>query len=396
MGGITPSTKVGGQDQFEERLYKVISFLGHSLGFGIFAFTVALLAIEVILNPIFLFAQAESSGVDTGTPLTSFSWWIVIIITFSTTGIQYALLAPGARRGGIGRTFGWTIAGLDTLMDGGGFMAWLNGGDFWKFNGDTSDLWLGIFPSLDATWPYWVAYFVIGGVCLLHEPFLEMMLGRLTFQPAPDASIFAVNISAWTERAGKVLSNVKLIAIGLAPYVMLTLDMLLFPQSVKGQPGMIQVVFFIVTVVITLMAIMAWEYYNHLREEGNYKLKDLDVKHKAVFLGALIIVVIDSFFDLMGFNRIIFGVASPLPPTAQVAVPFLLTAGLVMLMTTTFEPLNAHLFAPLARMGAISDGGMGDDIPPMGDPGMMGGMGSRDGMGDMPPFDDDNFDGFGA
>src|SRR3954464_5039145 len=99
--GVSPPTKTGGHDEYVSRVGASMAFLGHGIGFGIFAFTLALVGLEVVLNPIFLFAQAEQSGGDIGNPITSLSWWLIVLITFATTGIQYALLQPGGARDGI-------------------------------------------------------------------------------------------------------------------------------------------------------------------------------------------------------------------------------------------------------------------------------------------------------
>lgn len=385
--GITPPTRTGGQESFENGIEKAMSWLGNIMGAGILFFTVMLLVLELVLNPIFIFAQAKAEGVDVGSPLTSLSWWTIIVVTFATTGIQYALLQPGSG-GGIGTKIGWSIAIMDTLMDGGGFAAWVQGGDFWKLSGDSSGLFWGLFPPLDGGWENWVGYGAVCAVCLLHEPFLSMVLGRLNFEPGPEAGVGAMNVLKWTERAGKLHNRVKLVAISFAPYVMLFLDVLLFPQSVKGSAGLIQALWFILTFIVTLLAIVVWEYYNHLRREGGgaYTIRTLDRKHQAVFLGAVTVVVVDSLFDLMGFNQVVYGEGTLFPTDIAQTAPFFLTAGLVMLMVTCFEPLNSDLFMPLTRLAhswADSGGGGGGG----GDDGFDAGGGSDKSSGGMDDFD---------
>ncbi len=385
--GISPPVRTGGQDKFESGVAKAASILGQFVGLGIFAFTIGLVSIEVILNPIFLFAQAKANGVHVGSPFTSMSWWTIIVVTFATTGIQYALLQPGADKKSLGYKIGWAIAIMDTLMDGGGFVAWMNGGNVLKLSGDSHDLLLGVFPPVGKPSSWWVGYFAICAICLLHEPFLGQVLGRLNFEPGPEAGLGAVNISKWTERAGKFHNGIKLITISAAPYIMMGLDVMLFPQSVKGQNSVIQFTWLLLTGVVTLLGMVVWEYWNHIRTEGGYKLKDLDAKHKGIFLGAIGVTIFDSVFDLQGFNQVIFNQSSMIPQNLPPGAieQFFLTAGLVLLMCTAFEPMNSHLFGPLSRLASMIPGydegpdenaGAGDDMG-----GDAGGGGSEDPFG---------------
>ncbi len=364
--GISPPVRTGGQDEFEKGIQKAASILGNVVGGGIFFFTLGLVSIEVILNPIFLFAQAKANGVDIGSPFVSMSWWTVIVVTFATTGIQYALLQPGGDRKGIGYKIGWAIAIMDTLMDGGGFLAWVNGGDIWKLSGDSTHLQFGILPPAGADSTQWIGWAFICAICLGHEPFLSQVLGRLTFDASPDAGIMAVNVSRWTERAGKLHNRIKLITISFAPYIMMGLDVMLFPQSANGQNGVIQLTWIILTIAVTLATMTVWEYYNHLRMEGSYKVRDLDRKHQIGFMVALGLTIFDSVYDLKGFNQVIYNQSALIPqhlPPGGLG-QFFLTAGLVMLMCTAFEPMNSHLFGPLTRLASIlpgyDDGGGGD------------------------------------
>lgn len=356
--GVTPPTVTGGRDGLESGLLKTMGLLGTTIGFIIFALTVIVLSIEVVLNPIYLFAQAKESGVDMGNPISSISWWIAVVITFATTGIQYALLAPGRPRQGLGYKVGWTIAIADTAMDGGGFAAWLNSGSIMTLSGDSTILTLGVFPPLGwSNWPQWAGWLLVCVVCLFHEPFLEKVLSRMHFKPSPTAGITAINIAMWTERAGKLHNKVKLFAISLAPFVMLALDVLLFPQGMQDSTPQMRVFSIFMTFLITAVTVAVWEYYNHLNKEG-YPLKDLDRFHQLMFLGALTLTIGDSAVDLMGFNQTIFGSSFPLE--ADRTLPVFLTAGLVMLMCTAAEPMISDLFSPLATVGLIErDSGTG-------------------------------------
>lgn len=385
--GVSPPVKSDGHDEFVQGLAKAMSVLGNIMGFGIWSFTIGLTAIELILNPIFLFAQAKANGVHIGAPLVSLSWWTIIVVTFATTGIQYALLQPGGDRKSLGYKIGWTIAIMDTLMDGAGFLAWANGGNVLKLSGDSSHLQFGILPPANAPMSQWVGWIFICAICLGHEPFLSQVLGRLSFVPGAEAGPMANNVLRWTSRAGKFHNRIKLISISFAPYIMMGLDVMLFPQSVKGQGSVIQLTWLILTVAVTLATITIWEYYNHLRSEGNYRVRELDRKHKIGFAVALGMTIFDSAFDLQGFNQVIYGksVFFPTGLTTPALADYILTAGLVMLMCTAFEPMNSHLFGPLSRLAAMipgydaGPGDVGGDVGDVNGDGLddMGGAGGQ-------------------
>jgi hypothetical protein len=421
-GRITPPTSTGGEEEFISGLQKAETVLGHVIGFGIFFFTVSLLVLELALNPIFIFAQAKNNGVEIGAPFVSLSWWIVILITFATTGLQYALLKPGHNKRRLGYVVGWAMAILDTLMDGAGFSAYVAGGSPTNFSGDASHLVLGIFPEQGSGLAIWAAYGFICFVCLLHEPFLNVVLGRLHFEPSLASSNGPMVILKWTERAGKLHNRVALVAIVFAPYIMLSLDMLLFPKSVQGQSSIIQTIFFVMTVAITLVGIVGWEYWNHLVQEGKYKLKNLDRKHQGIFVAIMLVTIVDSVGDQAGMNQILFGRSWPQQSTMGNMTSFLVTSALVMLMCTFFEPLNSHVImdlvsrvAPGLRPHSSLVGGGGPSMPgmdplgpsplgpdplgpsaPMGPGGFFGGMGGGAGPITMPPMGPSGAVGFGG
>lgn len=387
-GGITPPTRTGGEEEFISGLQKAETLLGHVIGFGIFFFTFSLLVLELALNPIFIFAQAKNNGVEIGAPFVSISWWIVILITFATTGLQYALLKPGHNKRRLGYMVGWIMAILDTLMDGAGFSAYVAGGNPTNFSGDASHLTLGIFPESGSGLAIWMAYGFICFVCLLHEPFLNVVLGRLHFEPTLAASNGPMIILKWTERAGKMHNRVALVAIVFAPYIMLALDMLLFPKSVQGMSSIIQAIFFVMTVAITLVGIVGWEYWNHLTTEGGYKLKTLDQKHKMIFAAIILVTAVDSIGDQAGMNQILFGRSWPQESGLGNIASFLLTSALVMMMCTFFEPLNSHVIMDLVSKVGIraprsSMAGGLNGLDPLG--GMSGMDAFGGGMGPMGP-----------
>ncbi len=370
-----PPLKTGWEDEYQGRIAKFQKGLGWFVGFIIFSLTATLLAIELLMNPIFLFAQAEANHVQLG-GVFSLATLALVLVTFATTGVQYALFQEGQDKKSIGYKLGWVIAALDTFMDGGGFTAWLNGfvkaDGFWEGlfqTGDSTGMLWSTFPPLDKEHAYWwMAEIFICSLCLLHERFLGRMLGRVRFEPGMGAGDGVINIYKWVYRAGKLYNMVKLIALAFAPYVMMGLDILLFSLSARGEAGPLQWLWLIFSMFITAAGMMIWESYNHLRKEG-YKLKDLDRTFKFTFYGALAVTLFDSVLDLIGFNKIIFG--SAWPSDVGMTLPFILTAGLVMLLCTTFEALNSDLFLPLASFAhsvvGMPDDGFDDDG--MGDPG---------------------------
>lgn len=350
MTGITPRTKTGGQDEWEAKLAAAMALLGKAIGIGLFGVVVVILTLELLLNPIFLFAQAHENGVEIGNPLTSLGWWSVTIVTFATTGVQYALFDENSKNGTLGVKIAWTIAVMDTFMDGGGIAAWLIGvvhGEY--FSPDTSALLFGMFPSTESPWWVWVSYVTVAAICFVHEKFLRLFLGRESFKAAPDAPQMTVNIAAWIHRAGNWFNAFRFFAIASAPVILLGLDMLLFTQSVRGTNFVVSALFLFFTIMVTLVTMMAWEYYAHLRDRG-YQVQKLDQTHRVAFAVALLGVFGDSLGDLSGFNNLIFGEATLWPTQLDMVGPFVLTAGLVILMTSMFEPMFTDVFSQVGKL----------------------------------------------
>lgn len=388
---VTPRTRLGGQDDFEKRIVRGLGRLGWVVGFLIFFFTASLIAVDTLLNPIFLFAQAKASGIAIGTPIGAgwLAWWTVALVTLCTTGIQYAFFQEGTRGWGIGRIVGIIIMVMDTVMDGGGFLAWQGGGSkLTNLSGDASHLRWGMFPAPGSKGGEWFVWGVICFICAFHELFLGKVLGMVTFTPAIETDPMNLNIAKWIHRAGSLLLKVKLVVLNFTPYIMLGLDVILFPQSQRGQDGGTQFVWVFVTGAVTLATLALWRYYTHLRVEGNYKLSEMDRFHQFMFLGAVALSGIDSAYDLRGFNEAVYHQAGFVPqglPSGGIQ-QWALTAGIVMLMCTAFAPMYSHLFGPVGVVAARIPGydmGWGSlPIPVMPD---MGGGGPV--LGGESPFD---------
>lgn len=369
--GIEPETQTGGQQKLQERLNKMTADLGSWLGKGIILFVVIVLAIEFILNPLFIIAQAQAEGVDVSPQLDSLQWWVrvnlLLLLTFATSGVQWALLAQGGGEGRqIGRVVGWIIAIGDTAMDGAGFLAWINGGSLTDFTFDQASLLGGLFPPPGADAMQWVGVIAIWVICLGNEPFFTKILGRLTFDVDDDTEPFAKNISIYSEKAGELYNGVKFRAIHGAPICMFAMDLILFPLSAADQNSVYVVVWIVLSVMITLGGIAVWEYFNHLRKVGGYKISDLSAPLKRIAFFAFAITIVDSVFDLRGFNEALFGEVTFLPPMDGLSGP--LTAVVVLLMCTACEPMVSDIFAPLAKLNILPNNG-GGPRGPIGSPG---------------------------
>jgi hypothetical protein len=413
MSGIEPPTHVGGDEMFYKNLSEWMGRLGSTIGAGIYMLVLSFLIVELVLNPVFMLAQAEKQGVNT-TPIISTAWWLAWVGTLCTTGLQYALFnrpkdRPGRKAGII---VAWVIVVIDTAMDAGGFAALMQG-DIMRLKGDPSQLTGGILPA-GIPWPghgdvvLWLFTVIFAAICAAHEPFLRRGLGRLAFTPDLDAGLFETNILAWTEHAGKLFNGVSQVAIIATPFLVMTFDVVLFTQSVADRGGGYVAVSFVGSGFVTGLGIFLWEYYSHLQRHpsGKYAFNKLNRTNQWMFIAAIGIVIVDSGFDLVGFNQALYGQATILPPNAGLLLPYLLTTGLILCVCTMFEPLNSDLFGPLARLarqqakshgggdlGGFGDigmggsGGFGGSMPPMGGSGGFGGSMTPD-MGGLGGPDD--------
>jgi hypothetical protein len=372
MPGIDPPTRTGGQDELEQKLATNTGKLGVWLGRGIYLLMAILVFMEFVLNPIFMVAQAQAEGVDISFDYTSFLWWVRIImlllVTFATSGVQWALLSPDRPKGGWGVKAGWTIAVADTAMDGGGFLnVWYSPSILDPFSFDQSNLGFGLFPPAGASLTDWTAYLLVCAVCLFNEPFLAIVLGRLTFDVNSNTLPLVAGVSIMTKKAGEHYNKIKGIAISFAPLNMIAMDLVLFPLSMAGETSTRVVIWSVFSVLVTIFGIALWEYFNHIRVVGGHAFKDLSTKLRLLGIGAIAVTVIDGYFDLVGFNEALFGQATALPPMEGLAA--LLTAALVMIMCTASEPMIGDIFAPLGAMGMLQSPGGGGPSGPPGSPG---------------------------
>ncbi len=366
-------TTTGYHRESTERVTGAIEGIAKVMGFSAFSLTALLIAIDTVLNPIFMFAQASASGIHVGTPLLSWSWWIIAVITLATSGVQYALFDK-AQQKGMGKTVGWVIVIIDTLMDGGGFAAWVNKGDLLNLSGDASNLQFGVLPAHGSGFTIWFLYLMICAICMLHEPFLQIILGRFSFEPVPGMQVALFIILQWIERAGKMLNVVRMISIPSSPIIILALDVMLFSQSAAGHGKhntVVVVVMFIMSFVTAIVGFMCWDWWNHIRQRHSFS--SLSMKHKGICLGAITATVVDSFFDLKGFNEVLYG-QSKLIPTGLPAggiQQWFLTGSLVMVMVTMLMPLFSDVFLALAKreISGVPGDGVGFDLDGPGGPG---------------------------
>ena len=387
-GRITPRTQIGGQEQTQRQIMKSMSGLGTIIGLIIFGGTALLIAVDTLLNPIFLFAQARASGIDIGTPFGNgwLAWWTVGLITLCTTGIQYAFFDPGSKGWGIGRIVGIIIMAMDTAMDGGGFLAWqASGSHLTNLTGDATHLRWGMFPAVGSSGGEWFVWGVICATCAFHELFLGKVLGMVTFKPSVQADAMNVKIALWVYRAGQLLNSIRLVALSFTPYIMLGLDVVLFPQSQRAKDGGTQFGWIIVTAFVTILTLMLWRYYNDLHVEGGYKILQLDRTHQFMFFAAVAMSTIDSAYDLKGFNEAVYHQSGWVPQNLPAGgiQQWMLTAGIVMLICTAFAPMYSQLFGPVAMAAALIPGY--STFSPGGDP-FGGGGGGFGGRATVDPF----------
>lgn len=352
-------TNLGG-DKLTLGTYRVGGvLLGLFIGGLLFGLTVVLMAGDLGLTPFFWFAQAESRSVSVNSigEITAWIWSVGL------TGMQYALLqqgVPGRRKGIL--AFAGLIMLIDTFTDIGAFNAIF-------LNDPTAGSQI-FLPAGQPTEHYWFSY-AAGAACMIHEPVLAILLDlrQRALQRETGESIQAALIYA----AGLLLNIVKSASVLTGLASMFLLDALMLPQNGAGKTATIQVGYWIWSGIGTALLVGLWLWYEEKGKEG---FRALSKFQKIIFTCVAVYSLVDTIFDLKGFNNMLYGESVLIisDPTRA----WLLTFVMVGIICTGSERFGTGIFRPLAKMAMQRSGKGGGDFPS--DPGMGGGGMVFDGM----------------
>ena len=353
MGENPLGLSTGGEKIFRKSAKGTGISTGGITGAIILAFTIAALGIDVALGPNFLNAQAASNGLV----LEDLGKWVPWIFSLATTGVLYALWElPGFARKKWVLALGGTVAVLDTLLDVGGFNTFLYSND--SRAGDN------IFLPPGAPGLHWFFDCVIFLVCLAHEPLLGLLLSRRQHKlneigdTADRAEAFFVYL------AGLIFNGIRSLSVMFGAGAMWALDLVLTPQY-ADDAGMKWGVF-AASLVLSGVQVAAWSLFAHVG--GARELLKLEVLSKVLLLGGIVAVLIDTGFDLGGYNNLLYGSSDLIVSDPTLA--WWVTIAMLAIMCTGNELLSHYLFRPLGRDddgGDMGDMFMGDDPLGMGD-----------------------------
>ncbi|HEU5187008.1 MAG TPA: hypothetical protein VFT87_00740 [Candidatus Saccharimonadales bacterium] len=327
---------------------KFLGFIGNMFGGGVYSLVWAAIGLELVLSPIFIISLAHQFGIEISAPWNGFSFWIVAALSVAMTGTQYALNREGVDRKSIGARLALGFAVVDTANDGGGLLALIEGG---IANPDSSNLVLGMFPRWDpsnwqASLMKWTAYVVVCAACFYHERYLRMMLSRTSWELPEEANSYEVNFYKWMWRAGDHFNKFVDFCTMATPFICLLFDFVLMPVSQTGDEGVLgpymswPIAFFIM-----MLTMVTWQKYKDLKRAG-YRLSQLPVRYPVIIIAGLVLTTADSLFDLMGFNKLVFGQYTPIPKGLN--LPMFMTLAMIMLLCTTFEIMNSDMHMKFA------------------------------------------------
>lgn len=355
--------RTGGEDTFGKFVVIAHILRKFATGAGIVAFTVVLIGLDLVLGPRYLFTVAEVDHI----PMKGLAVLAPWIFSLSTTGLLYALWSRPQRFKARGYVdfLAIGIAIADTLVDVGGFNALI-----------FHDANVGSRILLPFNAPLLYQFFeaVVGLFCFAHMPLLNTILGRYQHRVnREDGDTFGDQVEAsLVYLAGWVFNICRSIAVAFGSLTMFCLDLILTP--LVGSTTQQIALLFILSIVLTCGQYALWTHFVHVAKgpsEGGGILTRMTVRAyrgklpksaRLVWLLTAVCTVIDSLFDLAGFNKTLYGHASlvPIHPT----IAWLLVAFMMLAMCSAQAAIATEIFDPLARHHAKPreefDGGLDD------------------------------------
>lgn len=330
-----------------------ISYAGSQVAEGLYKTLMAgltfviipvIIVADLFLGPMFLWAQAVSENVE----LDALSVFTPILFSFATTGLQYGLWQT------IGDNYGnkwikviaWSLAVADTLTDIGG----LN----WALNGNAE---AGRhFVPLAGTESINIFLMYFGGVLLLvHEIALRWILGRK--QAKVNVKGTPVGLGNQIEAgviffSGVILNCTDFLAKVGAVVAIVFLDVILTPQLADGDLSFNTVQAWALWLLSLMLTVLTAQTWRRCQELGGVK-KALEItradpaqkRFTYVIYGLFVMIIVDTCFDVAGYNNAMYGEASVLIDNPSPA--WVLTVAMLVVLCGMGELLNRTMFTIL-------------------------------------------------
>jgi hypothetical protein len=377
---------VGGDKMRQFNRKGMGAFFGGVFGIIILIATILIIFLDLALGPAFLLNQAEAKSVE----VSYIRLAVPIGFSLATTGILYALLdGQRGKAGGIITLLGYIIGVSDTFLDVGGLNSIL------AQDPSASQRIFLPWSTIHTTPVFWFFDLLVFVFCLGQEILLGEMLKRMRGMAN---QVVGEGIGGWIEAycvwfAGVVYSLAKVISVSWGALAMFGLDYAL--TVMLSDDGASMVRYLILSTLIGGLQLMMWRSYRHIKNVNpeNVKIKNMTPRQLLGFGAVLILSVIDTGFDVAGFNNTIFGTSRIVIDDPSLG--WILVICIVAVMCTASEHLAAEIFwgktkdSGYGSMGGAfagtsfgGVGGMSGGMPLSGMPGGMGGM-SGGGMGGM-------------
>lgn len=337
-------------------------FIGTWGGALALALAAMLLAADLALGPFFLYAQAETNGVELNWLAQATPWVFSIAMTgllyalWETVGIKYSKLWI--------KIMAIVVNVADTLTD--------IGGANYLFTGDTA-AGQRFWPPEGTPTQQIVMIYVLGIACFFHEPLLGWLLGK--YEGAVDTAAeygdpgFGEKMEIFLVKAAGVLMNlVKFIGKMGATFALPALDLVLTPLLVPF--GWTDVTFWSVVGASVAMTAIQSRLWARTREMGGIKAAiAMSTKDKLMvyILGALVLV--DTYFDVRGYNMALYGDPGNLLNVVPSPTPnWFVTIGILIVLCSFGELLGREVFTILGRksrsyrLNKKGGGGGGNDL----------------------------------
>jgi hypothetical protein len=265
-------------------------------GSGIVGLAMALgpifcIALDLFLGPQFIDAWTTANG----TPLTGIAWVVPYFISIAMSGLQYALFDRLAlviqgegrsRKAVILIIVVGVIAIADTLIDVAGMTAW-RAADAEAAN---------IVPSNADEW-WWIQAFVVGSLCLFHEPMLKTLLSRFKDKMADKTYRGAALVQGGVMAGAWILNITKAAALLAGGASMFLLDIVLMPQMTGGGEWLM----WVASIGLTALIFGLWEF------SDNVGIRGMPILGRIMIVGAWLVAAGDTALDVAGYTTGIFG-----------------------------------------------------------------------------------------
>jgi hypothetical protein len=318
-------------------------FIGTWGGVLALALAAILLVADLGLGPFFLYAQAEHNGVELNLAAKATPW----IFSVAMTGLLYALWETI----GIRYSKQW-IKWLAVAINIGDSLTDIGGANY-LFTHDP-EAGQKFWPPVGTPTQQVVLIYALGIACFFHEPLLGWLLGRYTAAIDTAAEFgdpgFGEKMEAFlVKSAGLLMNTVKFVGKMGATLALPALDLILTPLLINYETDLTSFVA-VVALSVAMTAIQS-RLWARTKEMGGIKAAiALSTKDKLMVYILGFLVIVDTYFDVRGYNQALYGDPGNIFNVIPEPTPsWFVTVGILIALCSFGELIGREIFTILGR-----------------------------------------------